>query len=311
MSTLGENLKKFRLLNNMSLQDVGKEVNVSHTAIKKYEDGILVPNQDRLVEFANIYNTTVFELMREFSGITIEDIELNDETTSKTADLIKLLAVSKLNTLLYILEIENNSVFINLSKTVVKKNYNMESIVMDVRYKLNISDSIPIYNFISILENNNIYTIFLDEVKEFTSFGGVFNNVPVLVVNSDNDLYTQRYRMATALADIILDYKRVDNYNEIKHEFAKCILMSKESMISDIGKKRSNISKTEIEILMKRYLVSKKLLLERLLDLEIISEYKYKKLLTKEESNPNIELSTKLMLIEEKLISEKITSKTV
>lgn len=52
MSEIGNNLKRARLIKNMSLREVGYNLNISATAVSKYEKGIIMPDSKRLIEFA-------------------------------------------------------------------------------------------------------------------------------------------------------------------------------------------------------------------------------------------------------------------
>ena len=50
MSEISNNLKRARLINNMSLRYVGYRLNISATAVSKYEKGIIIPSSKRLIE---------------------------------------------------------------------------------------------------------------------------------------------------------------------------------------------------------------------------------------------------------------------
>lgn len=59
MKQIAENLKRYRLLNNLSLQKAGELVGISAPAINKYEKGLLIPNSERLIDFAKAYGVSV------------------------------------------------------------------------------------------------------------------------------------------------------------------------------------------------------------------------------------------------------------
>ena len=64
MSEIGNNLKRARLIKNMSLREVGYNLNISATAVSKYEKGIIMPDSKRLIEFANLYQVKVRDLLQ-------------------------------------------------------------------------------------------------------------------------------------------------------------------------------------------------------------------------------------------------------
>ena len=51
---LGRNIKKYRLLSGFSMREMAEQLGVSHQTIKKYEDDIMIPNSERLIEIAKI-----------------------------------------------------------------------------------------------------------------------------------------------------------------------------------------------------------------------------------------------------------------
>ena len=56
MDGIGKNLKRIRLLKNLSLKEAGNLLNMTATAISKYEKGEILPDSKKLIDFANAYN---------------------------------------------------------------------------------------------------------------------------------------------------------------------------------------------------------------------------------------------------------------
>ena len=63
MNEIGQNLKRIRLLKDLSLKEAGTLLNMSAPAISKYEKGEIVPSSQKLIEFANVYNVKAVDLM--------------------------------------------------------------------------------------------------------------------------------------------------------------------------------------------------------------------------------------------------------
>ena len=72
MNEIGKNLKKIRLLKNLSLKEAGKLLNMSSTAISKYEKGDIVPNSSKLIEFANAYKVKTIDLIKAYKNPKME-----------------------------------------------------------------------------------------------------------------------------------------------------------------------------------------------------------------------------------------------
>ena len=67
MNEIGRNLKKIRLLKSLSLKEAGNLLNMSPTAISKYEKGNIVPDSLKLREFANAYDVKTIDLIKTYN----------------------------------------------------------------------------------------------------------------------------------------------------------------------------------------------------------------------------------------------------
>ena len=59
MNEIGRNLKKIRLLKNLSFKEAGNLLGMSSTTVTKYENGVLIPVSQKLITFANAYEVKV------------------------------------------------------------------------------------------------------------------------------------------------------------------------------------------------------------------------------------------------------------
>ena len=66
MDKIGKNLKKIRLLKNLSLKEAGQLLGMSATTINKYEKGKLIPNSSKVIEFAKAYNVNCIDILRVY-----------------------------------------------------------------------------------------------------------------------------------------------------------------------------------------------------------------------------------------------------
>lgn len=96
MSTLGDNLKKYRLKMDLSQEEIAKQINITRGTYSRYETGTLKPDVETLVKLADIYQTstdmllgrakTIDELLKLIPGYAVgQDIgnNINRKRVSK------------------------------------------------------------------------------------------------------------------------------------------------------------------------------------------------------------------------------------
>ncbi len=72
MNEIGKNLKRIRLLNDLSLRDAGKLLHMSARTVAKYEKGEIKPNSQKLIEFADAYNVKTIEFLKFYNLPTMK-----------------------------------------------------------------------------------------------------------------------------------------------------------------------------------------------------------------------------------------------
>ncbi len=73
---IGERLRKLRLDKNMTLEEVGKRLNISRQTLQRYESGVIgnIPS-DKIENLAEIYNTSPAYIMGWEEKITYSEID--------------------------------------------------------------------------------------------------------------------------------------------------------------------------------------------------------------------------------------------
>lgn len=74
---VGENIKKYRTIRNMSLQVLGEKVGLTKKTIQRYENGEIKIDMDRLADIAEAMDVEVFQLLdgaESFFGLGTENI---------------------------------------------------------------------------------------------------------------------------------------------------------------------------------------------------------------------------------------------
>lgn len=287
MDGIGKNLKRIRLLKNLSLKEAGDLMNMTATAISKYEKGEILPDSKKLIDFANAYNVKSIELLKVYNvpKMKFTSFRKKKRLTGQNLKLLEELIQDEVAKYLEIIEMNN----INTNNIKIKK-YSCNSIddaekaANDFRNYIKISNKQPISDLINILENLGIIIIQIknpdNRFDDFDGLSEIVDNIPVIVLlDGIKDGARQRFTIAHELGHLVLNINN-DEINEEKlcNRFASALLMPKEAIINEFGYSRGNINFFELTAFKNEFKVSYAAIVYRLKDLNIISEYLYKKL---------------------------------
>lgn len=272
--TIGDNLKRLRLKNNLSLAEAGKLLNMSAPGLLKYEKGITVPNLERLEQFSSIYNSTIDDILDtgKTNDIKFSNFKCNPRTSTIIQDKIKSIIRKKIDNYFELLELSEIKLQNKFGVHIINSLDEGESLATKLRIFFTIPIDAPISNLIYLLESNGmiIMTIPKDEItKHFVGFYENINNVPIIIVPEEGNGYDQRFSIAKYLGELLI----VANMNKdaITTRFAESLLIPKQALINEFGKHRGTVDFKEIEIFSSIYKVSYKNIIKRLLEAEIIS----------------------------------------
>lgn len=287
MNNIGNNLKRIRLLKNLSLKEAGNLLNMSATAISKYEKGEIIPDSKKLIEFSNAYNVKSIDILKIYNApkMKFTSFRKKKRLTGQKLELLKDLITQEVSKYLEVREMnELDSNNIKLKQYSVNNFLEAEQAANDFRNYINISNMQPISDLINILENLGIIIIQIKNPNnQFNDFDGLsefVSNVPIIVLLDDiKDGARQRFTIAHELGHLILkiDSNDIDE-EKLCNRFASALLMPKEAIINEFGQSRKNINFFELKAFKNEYKVSYAAINYRLKDLNIISEYLYKSL---------------------------------
>ena len=287
MDGIGKNLKRIRLLKNLSLKDAGNLLNMTATAISKYEKGEILPDSKKLIDFANAYNVKSIELLKVYNvpKMKFTSFRKKKRLTGQNLELLEELIQDEVAKYLEIIEMNNiDTDNIKLKKYSCNNLEDAEKAANDFRNYIKISNKQPISDLINILENLGIIIIQIKNTdNRFDDFDGlseIVNNIPVIVLlDGIKDGARQRFTIAHELGHLVLNINN-DKLDEEKlcNRFASALLMPKEAIINEFGYSRGNINFFELTAFKNEFKVSYSAIIYRLKDLNIISEYLYKKL---------------------------------
>lgn len=287
MDGIGNNLKRIRLLKNLSLKDAGNLLNMTATAISKYEKGKILPDSKKLIDFANAYNVKSIELLKVYNApkMKFTSFRKKKRLTGQNLELLEELIQDEVYKYLEIIEMNNiDTDNIKLKKYSCNNFEDVEKAANDFRNYIKISNKQPISDLINILENLGIIIIQIknpnNRFDDFDGLSEIVNNIPVIVLLDDiKDGARQRFTIAHELGHLILNINN-DELDEEKlcNRFASALLMPKEAITNEFGYSRRNINFFELTAFKNEFKVSYTTIIYRLKDLNIISEYLYKKL---------------------------------
>ena len=223
MNEIGKNLKRTRLLKNLSLKEAGSLLNMSATAISKYEKGEIIPNSRKLIEFANAYKVNSFDLLKVYDTpkMKFTSFRKKKRLTGQKLELLEELIQDEVAKYLEVIEMNNLE-----SKNIKFKIYDCDTLsdaeqaANKFRDYIKISNKQPLSDLINILENLGIIIV---QVKNpdhrFDDFDGlseIVNKTPVIVLlDNIKDGARQRFTIAHELGHLVLNITK-ENVDEEK-----------------------------------------------------------------------------------------------
>lgn len=287
MNGIGNNLKRIRLLKNLSLKEAGSLLDMTATAISKYEKGEILPDSKKIIEFANAYDVKSIELLKVYNTpqMKFTSFRKKKRLTGQNLKLLEDLIQDEVAKYLEILEMNNFDINnIKLKEYPCAILEDAEKAADNFRNYIKISNKQPISDLISILENLGIIIIQIknpdNRFNDFDGLSEIVNNIPVIVIlDNIKDGARQRFTIAHELGHLVLNIKNAClDEEKLCNRFASTLLMPKEAVINEFGYSRSNINFFELIAFKNEFKVSYTAIIYRLKDLNIISEYLYKKI---------------------------------
>jgi len=287
MNEIGKNLKRIRLLKNLSLKGAGSLLNMTPTAISKYEKGEILPDSKKIIDFANAYDVKSIDLLKVYNvpKMKFTSFRKKKRLTGQNLELLEELIQGEVAKYLEIIEMNNiDTNNIKLKKYPCNSLEDAEKIANDFRNYIKISNKQPISDLINILENLGVIIVQIknpeNRFDDFDGLSEIINNIPVIVLLDDiKDGARQRFTIAHELGHLLLNINnQLLDEEKLCNRFASALLMPKEAVMNEFGLSRRNISFFELTAFKNEFKVSYAAIVYRLKDLNIISEYLYKKL---------------------------------
>lgn len=277
---IGNRIKSARIMAGLSLRELSAKLEgiVSHTAIKKYEDGQLMPDGKTLLAFAKVLNVKTDYFLRP-QNIEISQLEFRKRSRLPQKKL-KIIRESIIDNIERYLELESflklPSEFTNpIQNQIIRNGDDVEKAVGDL---LNIWDlgtnAIP--NVIELLEDKEIKVVELDADDGFDGLSGFANkSIPVIVINKSFPVERKRFTALHELGHLLLNFQptlELKEREKLCHRFAGAMLLPRDAIYQELGMKRHNVSLNELAYIKESYGISIQAIMARAKDLAIISD---------------------------------------
>lgn len=303
-----KNARKLRLL---SQQEVADELGVSKQMVSKYEKGASVPDSSKLIQLASLFGQKTDYFFRAYQ-VALGEVNFRKKSkfSKKHQDALKELIKIKLENYLWLEEtLSIDYSFDNiLKKEKIKSIQDIEKVVTKLRKHWDIGTD-PVHNIIQILEDNHIKVIDLDDVgSEFDGLACFVNNkYPIIVVNGSFSVERKRFTLLHELGHLLLNLPdgASDSKEAFCDKFAAEFLLPQKIIIQEFGGKRKHITLPELIATQKKYGISISAIIERLADVQILSQTQLKAFYQKINFNPSLKKEINLSRFETSEFSDR------
>jgi len=283
---VAKRIKSARTLAGLSLRELSQKMEgiVSHNAITKYENGLMMPDSKVLLALAKALDVKIDYFFRPYN-VTIESVEFRKKSklSIKNSNAIHQKVSDDVEK--YI-ELEG---FLNISSEFQKpvnhiKIHSGKDVEFAVIYLLDFwrlgTKVLP--NVIELMECNAIKVIEIDANEDFEVLSGWANKtVPFIAINKNYTLEHKRFLALIELGHLILSFDRALEAKTVKklcHRFAGAMLINERTMFFLLGRSRNSITQFELEAIKASYGIPVLEIMSRARDLSIINEDKFKAL---------------------------------
>lgn len=278
---------------------------VSSTAIEKYENGVMVPDNDIImVTIAKALNTNVANLRRPFR-VTIGEFDFRKKSKlgKKAVERIKIMAQQRIEKYVEVERLLNEEIGckVDFCHLVVRNRNDARAIAYKLRQEWNMGIG-PISNAINLLENHGVKVIEVEEDPElFDGTSSMVDGIPVVVLNANvgdtsnpkhHNTYERRnltlfHELGHQLMNIADDIEDKEK-EKICNAFASEFLIPSEMFIKIFGPKRTGISFFELKDVQREYGISARALMYKASELGVITPSRYKYFNISLNKDPNL-----------------------
>lgn len=299
---IGQRLLRARKAAGFSLRGLAQRTGVSHTAINKFEKGLLTPSSGQLIAFAKTLGVRGEFFFRPMQP-AIKDVDYRKKSSmsKRLLDRVHGDVLDQAERWQELLSLYPNQPIESFSvpdalKGEVREEAQIEEFAEKLREAWSLGmNAIP--DLIDILESKGIRVITTDadDQGKFDGLAGQVDGAPLIVVGrlwpGDRQRFTLAHelghlvlgkRVAQELkSDIAAKYKRGDPIERLCHRFAGAFLMPKQAVVEHLGAQRQRLEPTELLLLKHEYGLSMSACLFRALHAGVISAETHEAMFTR------------------------------
>lgn len=292
-NTFAQRLVTARKIRCMSQRELCSSVDgkVSPTAIAKYEQGLMMPSSDVLIELSKALNMKLDYFFRPFTiNIDPSKFEFRKKSSmgKKKVESIKFLVCSEIEKYLEIESILGITPKFNLdySNTAVEGENEAKLLALRLRHDLNVGSD-AIVSAVDLLESAGVKIIEIDHESSFSGTCNEAGGLPVIVVN--RNMYSERKRLTIfhELGHLLMLCAGGVDKEKMCNVFANEVLIPSDKFKNLIGESRHDISLVELQSVQREYGISVDALMTKACQLNIITQQRYASFHKKKNALPN------------------------
>lgn len=294
MSSVGVRIQRARKGSGLSLRELGEKLGISHTAVSKYEQGLVTPSSSMLIKLSRALGVRIEYFLRpatyELSNIKYRNKRglSKSELSAIEFDIMdQIERYFELESL--IPSLENNLEEKKLDSSIIATTYgDIEEIADEIRsnWKLGVS---AISNFVDVVQELGIRVVFTKVIRpaKFDGLSAMVGETPLIAVAKNVAGDRHRFTIAHELGHIVIGERISPNLDIERacNRFAGALLLPKASVIERLGLSRTSIDVAELSLLKAEFGLSMAGILHRALDLGIISQGWHKGMMIKFQKN--------------------------
>ena len=275
---IGKNIRYYRLLRNMSLQDLADRVGLNKMAISNYENGKREPRMEICKKIAGVLNVSLVKLISSYGNdLAVErgPFRKNANLSKEKTQLVFGQEDSYLGRLFDIISLLGDASLPSLSEHPRVSVTNTEEAGKHLREMLGLPYSGPVGNITDILENNGYIVCPVDNVPEgFSGHSGKVNGRPYIAVNIHMNAERQRFTLIHELAHQVFVFKEDQNEERLVNEIAGAFLLPEGDIKRELGPKRRDI-RGDLQFIRKEYGIASSAIVMRARQTGIITQETY------------------------------------
>lgn len=278
-STFAFRLKSARSQARLSMRELADKAGnvVTFNSIKKYEDGLMVPEPATMLILANALGVKVDYFMRPVK-VELGNVDFRKKASLRAKDITAIKEQIR-DFLERYLETEE---ILGIREVFVKpkpspQGITTEQVEQAAKYLQQLwgLNRNPIANVVEFLESLHIKVLVIEGPSNFHGLSTWVGSNPVVVVNASDSVERRRFTALHELGHLILDFGNLDEATIEKrcHLFAGAMLLPEQTIQTELGCYRTYVSLGELVALKEKYGILVQAIMSRANQLSIINAY--------------------------------------